>query len=131
LGSSTRRPFKIGGSKGITIPQEMDVGEEAVSVAANDRLLLADTKGEVPPEKLYQFFLTYVQPSFNSWWEKEKEHATDIQVYLPEPLWKRFYQVSGRLKATKETYVHAQDAYLEAAVSRWVEEREKDLGISE
>ena len=130
MASTTRKPFTIGGSKGITIPQEMTIGEE-VSMAANDRLLLVDTKGEIPQDKLYEFFLTNVQPNFNSWWEKEKEHGTDIQVYIPKWLWDRFYHVSGRLKGSKETYAHAQQADLEVAVLKWVEGGEKDLGKSE
>ncbi len=69
-----RRPFPIGGSKGITLPGGMKILDE-VSMAAGDRLLLVDTTGEVPEDKLHQFYMEYVEPAFQRWWETQKQPA--------------------------------------------------------
>ena len=70
--STRRKPFAIGGSKGVTLPQGMTIGEE-VSMAAGDRLLLVDTSGEIPDYKLLQFFIDYVEPAFQSWNQSPKQ----------------------------------------------------------
>ncbi|MFC2072856.1 hypothetical protein ACFLUU_09240 [Chloroflexota bacterium] len=41
-------------------------------MAASDRLLLIDTTGEVPEDKLLQFYMQYVAPAFPNWWEAQK-----------------------------------------------------------
>ena len=64
--STRRKPFQIGGSKGVTLPQGMTIGGE-VSMAASTRLLLMDTTGEIPEDKLLQFFIDYVEPAFQNW----------------------------------------------------------------
>jgi len=73
--STRRKPFAIGGSKGVTIPQGMTIGEE-VSMAAGERLLLVDTSGEIPDYKLLQFFIDYVEPAFQNWKEAQKQGST-------------------------------------------------------
>ena len=73
--STRRKPFVIGGSKGVTLPQGMTIGEE-VSMAAGDRLLLVDTSGEIPDYKLLQFFIDYLEPAFQSWKDSQKQVNT-------------------------------------------------------
>jgi len=69
--STRRKPFQIGGSKGVTLPQGITLGEE-VSMAAGNRLLLMDTTGEISDDKLLQFFVDYVDPAFQSWKNSQK-----------------------------------------------------------
>lgn len=52
----------------------MSVTDE-VSIAAGDRLLIMDTKGEVPEDKLLQFYMEHVEPVFQHWWESQKRSA--------------------------------------------------------
>ncbi|QYY58439.2 hypothetical protein [Dehalococcoides mccartyi] len=70
--STRRKPFPIGQSTGVTLPGSMQIANE-VSMAASDRLLLVDTNGEVPEDKLLQFFMQYVEPAFNNWWQSQKQ----------------------------------------------------------
>ena len=70
--SDRRKPFATGQSKGITLPSAMQINEKGISMAASDRLILMDTTGEVPEAKLLQFFMQYVEPSFQNWWEAQK-----------------------------------------------------------
>jgi len=70
--SDRRKPFATGQSKGITLPAAMQINEKGISMAASDRLILMDTTGEVPEAKLLQFFMQYVEPSFQNWWEAQK-----------------------------------------------------------
>lgn len=70
--SDTRKPFKTGQSKGITLPASMKISDEGISMAASDRLILMNTTGDVPETKLLQFFMQYVEPAFQNWWEEEK-----------------------------------------------------------
>ena len=70
--STRRKPFPIGQSRGITFPAAMTISDEGVSMAASDRLILMDTAGEVPEAKLLQFFMQYVEPAFQNWWQAEK-----------------------------------------------------------
>jgi len=69
--STRRKPFPIGQSTGVTLPGSMQISNE-VSMAASDRLLLVDTTGEVPEDKLLQFYLQYVEPAFQNWWQGQK-----------------------------------------------------------
>jgi hypothetical protein len=70
--STRRKPFQIGGSKGVTLPQGMTIGGD-VTMAASSRLLLMDTTGETPEDKLLQFFIDYVEPAFQSWNQSPKQ----------------------------------------------------------
>jgi hypothetical protein len=70
--SDRRKPFATGQSQGITLPAAMQISKEGISMAASDRLILMDTTGEVPEAKLLQFFMQYVEPSFQNWWEEQK-----------------------------------------------------------
>ena len=69
--STRRKPFATGQSKGITLPASMKILEE-VSMAAGDRLIIMDTTGEVPEDKLLQFYIQYVEPAFQNWWQAQK-----------------------------------------------------------
>src|SRR4030042_1283280 len=69
--STRRKPFATGQSRGITLPAPMDISEE-VSMAASNRLIIMDTTGEVPEAKLLPFFMQYVEPAFQNWWQAEK-----------------------------------------------------------
>lgn len=126
MGSTRRKPFTIGGSNAITIPQGMVIGEE-VSVAADDRLLLVDVTGEVPADKLFEYFTTDIQPKFNLWWENEKKKREVRNLDIPLSLWERVYQVSGRLKPTRESYGEAQQQFVEAALITYLDKWEKEL----
>ena len=42
-------------------------------MATSDRLLLVDNNGKVTEDKLLQFFIQYVEPAFNSWWQSQKQ----------------------------------------------------------
>src|SRR4030067_167653 len=72
--ATRRKPFPIGQSKGVTLPGKMKISEE-VSMAASDRLIIMDTTGEVPEAKLLQFFMQYVEPAFQNWWQAEKQSS--------------------------------------------------------
>ena len=74
--STKRKPFATGQSKGITLPASMKISDTGISMAADEELILMDTSGEVPHEKLREFFAQYVQPAFNNWWGKEKQLIT-------------------------------------------------------
>ncbi len=69
--STRRKPFPIGQSKGVTLPASMEISDE-ISMAASDRLIIMDTTGEVPEDKLLQFYMQYVEPAFQNWWQAEK-----------------------------------------------------------
>ena len=42
-------------------------------MAASDRLVIIDTTGEVPEDKLLQFYMQYVEPAFQNWWQSQKQ----------------------------------------------------------
>jgi len=69
--STRRKPFPIGSSKAVTLPAAMKIMDE-VSMAASDQIIMMDTTGEVPADKLLQFFMEYVEPAFQRWWESQK-----------------------------------------------------------
>ena len=69
--STRRKPFPIGQSTGVTLPASMQISDE-VSMAASERLVLMDTTGEVPEDKLLQFYMQYVEPAFQNWWQAQK-----------------------------------------------------------
>jgi len=88
--SDRRKPFATGQSKGITLPAAMHINEKGISMAASDRLILMDTAGEVPEVKLLQFFMQYVEPSFQNWWEAQKRASKSggfrvMQAGAPAP----------------------------------------------
>jgi hypothetical protein len=70
--STRRKPFPIGQSTGVTLPGSMKISDE-VSMAASDRLVIIDTTGEVPEDKLLQFYIQYVEPAFQNWWQSQKQ----------------------------------------------------------
>ena len=80
--STRRKPFKIGQSTGVTLPGSMQISNE-VSMAASDRLLLVDTNGEVPEDKLLQFFMQYVEPAFQNWWQSQKQASSKRGGFRP------------------------------------------------
>jgi len=60
----------------------MQISNE-VSMAASDRLLLVDTNGEVPEDKLLQFFMQYVEPAFQNWWQSHKQAGSKRGGFRP------------------------------------------------
>ena len=70
--SARRKPFPIGQSKGVTLPGKMIISDEGVSMAASDELIIMNTTGKVPEAKLLQFFMQYVEPAFQNWWQAEQ-----------------------------------------------------------
>ena len=79
-----RRTFQIGGSKGVTLPGGRIIGDE-VSMAAN-RLLLMDTTGEIPEDKLLEFLNEYLEPTFWRWWETQKRPKITAQPGTFRPM---------------------------------------------
>ena len=71
--STRRKPFATGQSQGITLPAAMKISKEGISMAAGDRLIIMDTTGEVPEDKLLQFYMQYVEPAFQNWWQSQKQ----------------------------------------------------------
>ena len=88
--STRRKPFPIGKSKGVTLPAAMKISDE-VSMAARDRLIIMDTTGEVPEDKLLQFYMQYVEPAFQNWWQAQKRTSAQpggfrvMQAGAPAP----------------------------------------------
>ena len=78
--ATRRKPFNTGQSRGVTLPGKMTIADE-VSMAASDRLLLVDTTGEVPEDKLLQFYLQFIEPAFNNWWDAEKRASKKPSGY--------------------------------------------------
>lgn len=77
--SSERRTFQIGGSRGVTLPSGIEIGER-VSMAAH-QLLLIDPTGRIPHDKLLEFLTTHVEPEFGRWWErKQPEESAQSQA---------------------------------------------------
>ena len=67
---SRRRNYQIGGSKAVTYPSDITVGEEAT--LAGNRLLLIDPRGEINEDDLEEFLEKHVEPAFWKWWEQKK-----------------------------------------------------------
>lgn len=105
--SDTRKPFKTGQSKGITLPASMQISDEGISMAASDKLILMNTTGEVPETKLLQFFMQYVEPAFQNWWEEEKRASKRpagfrvLQAEAPAP--------AKQVKPPEPTIVKSQE----------------------
>ena len=72
-----RRNYQIGGSKAVTYPSDITVGEEAT--LAGNRLLLIDPLGEIDENDLEEFLEKHVEPAFWKWW-KQKEAAKRPKV---------------------------------------------------
>src|SRR3989304_4142863 len=72
-----RRNYQLGGSRALTYPSDITVGEEA-SVAGN-RLLLIDPRGEINEDDLEEFLEKHVEPAFWKWW-RSKEAAKRPKV---------------------------------------------------
>jgi len=67
-----RKAFKIGGSKGVTLPKKCQIGE-SVTMACNSRLILVNTTGQIREDDLMRFFICWVEPMFRDWWRHQKE----------------------------------------------------------
>lgn len=82
--AARRSTFKIGGSKGVTLPGGRIIKDE-VTMAA-DRLVLIDTTGEIPEDKLLEFLKEYLEPTFWRWWESQKQPtvATKAGRFTPQ-----------------------------------------------
>jgi hypothetical protein len=77
MGKWRRRNYQLGGSRALTYPSDITVGEEA-SVAGN-RLLLIDPRGEINEDELEEFLEKHVEPAFWKWW-RTKEVAKRPKV---------------------------------------------------
>ncbi|MFC1910991.1 hypothetical protein ACFLXC_06965 [Chloroflexota bacterium] len=79
---SRRRNYQLGGSKAITYPGDVVVGEEAT--IAGNRLLLIDPKGEIDEKDLADFLETHIEPLFEKWWrEKQAARRPTVQGVMP------------------------------------------------
>lgn len=65
-----RRNYQLGGSKAVTYPGSVVVGEEAT--IAGDRLLLIDPRGEISEDELLEFMEKHVEPAFQTWWGQKE-----------------------------------------------------------
>ena len=65
-----RRNYQLGGSKAVTYPSDVTVGEEAT--LAGNRLLLIDPLGEINENELAEFVETYVDPALVKWWQQKE-----------------------------------------------------------
>ena len=75
---SRRRNYQLGGSKALTYPSDVAVGEEAT--VAGNRLLIIDPRGEIDENDLMEFMESYVEPTFWKWWrQKEAAKRASIQ----------------------------------------------------
>lgn len=72
-----RRNYQLGGSKALTYPSDVIVGEEA-SVVGN-RLLIIDPRGEIDENDLMEFMENLVEPAFWKWW-RQKEAGRRAKV---------------------------------------------------
>jgi len=74
--SDRRKPFTIVSMMIRRSPVAMKISKEGISMAAGDRLIIMDTTGEVPEDKLLQFYIQYVEPAFHNWWQSQKQSTT-------------------------------------------------------
>lgn len=65
-----RRNIQLGGSKAVTFPAGLSVGEE--TTMAGNRLLILDTTGDIPEDALLDFLVEQVEPVFWEWWKVRK-----------------------------------------------------------
>ena len=72
-----RRNYQLGGSKAVTYPSDVAVGEEAT--LAGNRLLLIDPMGQIHEDELGEFMERYVEPAFVKLW-RQKEAARRPRV---------------------------------------------------
>ena len=72
-----RRNYQLGGSKALTYPSDVMVGDEAT--VAGNRLLIIDPRGEIDENDLMEFMESYVEPTFWKWW-RTKEAAKRATV---------------------------------------------------
>jgi hypothetical protein len=73
-----RRNYQLGGSKALTYPSDVAVGDEAT--LAGNRLLIVDPRGEIDEADLMEFMENYVEPTFWKWWrQKEASKRASIQ----------------------------------------------------
>ncbi len=68
-----RRNYQLGGSKALTYPSDVTVGEEAT--VAGNRLLIIDPRGEIDENDLMEFMENYVEPTFWKWWRQCRPSA--------------------------------------------------------
>ena len=70
MGKWRRRNYQLGGSRALTYPSDITVGEEAT--VAGSRLLLIDPRGEIDENDLEEFLEKHVEPVFWKWWDQKK-----------------------------------------------------------
>jgi hypothetical protein len=72
MGTWRRRNYQLGGSRALTYPSDIIVGDEAT--VAGNRILLIDPRGEIDEKDLGEFLEKHVDPAFWNWW-RQKEAA--------------------------------------------------------
>ena len=86
MGKSRRRVYKLGGSRAVTYPHDVTVGEE--STMAGSRLLLVDPRGEVDENDLAAFMETHVESIFWEWLRQKqasrRPHVAEITALQAE-----------------------------------------------
>ena len=68
---ATRKNVKLGTSNVMIIPAGLEIGNHS-TIAAN-RLVLADVRGEIPPEDLLEFLEDKIERVFWNWYETKKQ----------------------------------------------------------
>ena len=77
MGKWRRRNYQLGGSRALTYPADIVVGEEAT--VAGNRLLLVDPRGEIDETDLLGFLEKQIEPAFWKWW-RAKDAAKQSKV---------------------------------------------------
>jgi len=72
-----RRVIKLGRSKGITLPHELDIGSEVTIVA--DGIGLIDFRGDFSERELLEFYEDYIEPLFTRWLLKKRGGKNEIR----------------------------------------------------
>ena len=80
-----RRNFHLGGSRAVTLPGGIQIGEE--STMAGNRLLILDPTGNISEDSLLEFLTEKVEPLFWEWWKERKPKqvaAEEGRSYVPQ-----------------------------------------------
>ena len=65
-----RKNYQLGGSKAVTYPSDITIGDEAT--LAGNRLLLIDPQGQIHEDDLAEFIETHLEPDFANWWRQKE-----------------------------------------------------------
>jgi len=67
-----RKVYKLGGSRAITLPKELKVGD-TTTMASGSVLILADTTGKISEDDLERFLIEVMEPMFWDWYRYERK----------------------------------------------------------